>query len=168
MFPFGMYGGLRDLTHDRELAGRLGDMVIAWSNAENALVNVFHIITNVSWAMAAAGYYRIPSFEARTKTMRAMLCEWNTDVYNPGAIHRAVLKLNALSKFRNDLVHGNWAQAQGSGETVIFDYRELPDAAKRCRPVKAVDIKNHVEAVHLRTDQLLALVPFSGPPQVLS
>jgi hypothetical protein len=166
MFPFGFYSGLRDLNHDRELAATLGDMVIAWSNAENALVNVFYKITNVSWAMAAAGYYRIPSFEARTKTIRAMLCEWNTEVYDPGAIYRAVLKLNSLSKFRNDLVHGSWAQAYGSGETVIFDYRERPDAAKRYRPVKSADIKNHVEAVHRRTDQLSALMPFSGPPEV--
>jgi len=168
MFPFGMYGRLRDLPHDRELAGTLGDMVIAWSDAENALITIFHKIANIPWEMAVAGYYRIPTFDARTRVIRAMIREWKTDVYNPNAIDHEIENLNKLSRTRNGWVHGYWAQAHGSCETNIFDYRQEQHSAKRCLPIKAADVRNHVEAVHQRTDQLWALVPFSGPPQVPS
>lgn len=151
---FGTFGGLRDLKHDRELAAALGDMVIAWSNAEQALVQVFHKLTNTSHAMATAAYYRIPTFEARTKTIRAMLSEWETDQYDPAEIQRAILKLNGLARTRNNWVHSTWLWQNGSGGTYICDYREEKDDPKRMRPVKAADVANHVEAVQLRAQAI--------------
>lgn len=122
--PFGTFSGLRDLANDRGLAATLGDMLVAWSNAEQALVEVLRIMTGMSYPMVTSCYYRIPTFEARTKTIRAMLCEWQTDQYDPKAIHRAILKLTAISKTRNDWVHAVWLSQQWSGGTYLCDYRE--------------------------------------------
>ena len=54
---------LRDLSHDRDLATALGDMVVAWS-ADQALVQVMHVMLGVPWKMASSGYHQIPTFES--------------------------------------------------------------------------------------------------------
>jgi hypothetical protein len=73
-----MYFSIRDLTHDPKLALALGNMVVAWADAERALIRVFGRIAKIDYKLAVAAYYRIPTFESRVKVIRAMLDESKT------------------------------------------------------------------------------------------
>lgn len=66
------------LDYDSTLAVALGNMVVAWARAETILVFAFSAICGIKTDMATLGYYRIPSFEARVKVLRAMISEWQT------------------------------------------------------------------------------------------
>lgn len=154
----GTFSGIRDLSHDRELAASLGDMVVAWSRAERALIGLLHKVADIPWPMAAAAYYRIPTFESRCKTIVAMLAEWQTAEFDCEALQRTVFKMKSLAGARNGWVHGSWARAQGTNKTVIFDYREAAATGKRRRPVKSADVFGHIDAVNRRTDELIQLL----------
>jgi hypothetical protein len=144
-----------DELHDRELASSLGDMVVAWSAAEYALINVFGIVTSTPWAMASVGYYQIPTFESRTKVLRGMLGKWETDRWPTVAISTEIEGLNRLGKTRNHWIHAYWVKRLMLPEVFTFDMRAEP---REPIPVKAADIRNHVAAVHRRNRSLHDLI----------
>lgn len=150
LFLAGTFGGLRNLNHDPELAKALGDMVVVWSNAEQSLVNVLHRMSSLPYPMAVAAYYKIPTFEARVKVIRAMLCEWKTDKYDIKAIDRAVLKLNVLARTRNKYVHRTWLIRNLSSETYLCNYRTETEDPDRMELVNVSVVRNHVSAVERR------------------
>jgi hypothetical protein len=155
---FGTFGGLRDLKHDPELANALGNMVVIWSNAEQALMNLLHKMTGTPHPMATAAYYKIPTFEARVKALRAMICEWETEKFDRKAIDKTVLKLNYLSQTRNRFVHWTYLVQNGSGETFLCNYRKASGDPDRIIPINAANVRNHVEAVERRTVTLWTLL----------
>src|SRR5690242_5604305 len=104
------YDDLHNLDNDQALARALGNMVIAWANAETALVFAFSAVADITVNMAIMGYYRVPTFESRVKALRAMIEEWKSSKYDKVAIDHAIEKLSKLSKTRNDWVHGVWAE----------------------------------------------------------
>src|SRR5437868_11802363 len=140
---------LRNLEHYPELATALGNMVVAWAHAETSLLFTLARVTGASVHMAQAGYYRIPTFESRTKFILALMQEWHplAAEFNRGTIIKAVEKLSKLASARNGWVHGDWCVAADKSETVIFDHRADSQSAHRRRPVKAADVRNHNEAV---------------------
>lgn len=158
------YVDLDDIEHDHEIAMALGNMVVAWTHAETMLVMTLARITSMDRNRATIGYYRIPTFEARIKFLRAILIDWKDPEYDNAAIDRAIIKLSGLSRARNHWIHCVWSRHKQTGETVIFDFRS-PDGSKdRCRPVNAAAIKNHVDAVHRRTDDLIAAIRYATLP----
>jgi hypothetical protein len=152
-----MYHDIDNLHDDPKLAEALGNMMIAWANAETALVFALSLITGMDSNMALMGYYRIPTFEARTKVLRALIQEWNPKKHDKDAIFRAITKLNNLARARNDWVHGVWTINRRTKEIAIFDMRAPEDKGRR-KPVKAADVQNHVETVRKRTRELRALL----------
>ncbi len=147
-----------NLDHDQDLAVALGNLVIAWAKAETVMVGAFALVCGMSIDHAHFGYYRIPTFDARVKVIRALLAEWETKEHNPANIADAVANLSRLSKARNNWVHAVWSKDRVSNETVLFDFRAAAGKG-RMKPVKAPDITNHLYAVRLRTKELAKLLP---------
>jgi hypothetical protein len=151
------YTDLTDLDHDKDLANALGNMVIVWAYAETALSAVLARVTGININMAIMGYYRIPTFEARTKFLQALISEWTTAEYDKPAISKEVDRLMGNSAARNDWVHGVWCHDKAQSETVVFDYRRHEEKGRR-KPVKAADVRNHIEAVRKHAKELMRLV----------
>jgi hypothetical protein len=111
--------------------------------------------------MMQAGYYRIPTLEARVKLIRALISSWETTTFDKEAIDLEVSKLGKISGARNHWIHGDWCASRTTHEVVIFDHRAPRDGAGRRKPVKAADIENHIEAVQKRTHKLKGLIKFN-------
>jgi len=137
-------------------------MVVAWAHAEHILLSALSRISGVGLNMSLAGYYRIPTFEARVKFILALIPEWKTDKFDKDAITKAVEKLSHLSAARNQWVHGDWCANKAEMLTVIFNHRVSPDSSKRRKPVKAQDVMNHCEAVKTRAKALSKLIDFAS------
>jgi len=71
-----IYTLMHNLDHDKDVAIALGNMVVAWSYAETMMVDCIKKITRVSPQMAHTAYYRIPTFESRTKFILAIIYYW--------------------------------------------------------------------------------------------
>lgn len=153
------YHSLRNLKHDPELATALGNMVVAWAHAETVLLLTLARVTGASVHMAQAGYYRVPTFESRTKFILGLMAEWHPAAdFDREEILKAVEKLSKLASARNGWVHGDWCVAADKSHTVIFDHRTESGSPHRRRPVKAADIRNHNEAVLKRAAELDDLI----------
>jgi hypothetical protein len=150
------------LDHAPDLARELGDMVVAWANAETALSFAFAAVCKTNVNDVAGAYYRIPTFESRTKVIRAFLVHFTDPRFDASAISLVVTKLNGLAKSRNKWIHGVWATDPRRKETFVLSLRET-DPSKRRTPVKASDVHNHVEAVRARTQDLFRLLPGMVP-----
>ena len=144
--------GISDLDHDPPLATSLGEMLIVWAAAETVLMMTLSCVLDTDLNQIEPAYYRIPTFEARTKFIRALLLEWETEEYNKTAISEAVDKLASLSATRNGWVHSVWC-VKGK-QSVIIDFRAAVGSKDRLRPVKGADVKNHNDAVRRRTENL--------------
>jgi hypothetical protein len=154
------YFTLKDLNHDPDLARALGDMVIAWAYAETILIGVLACIMNSGLNIIQAGYYRIPTFEARIKFIRSLIPDWNTTKFDKAAIDNEVEKLSSISSKRNHWIHGDWCRERTSGTVVIFDHRSELTSPNRRKPVKAIDVKNHADTVRKRADALSTLINY--------
>jgi hypothetical protein len=151
---------LKTLEGDPELGYALGDMVVAWAYAETVLVGVLACITNCGLNIIQTGYYRIPTFEARVKFIRAMIPEWKTTTLDKMAIDHEVKKLSAIAGKRNHWIHGDWCYGRNSGMIVVFDHRADVTSPDRRKPVKAQDVKNHADTVRKRANTLAHLIKF--------
>lgn len=152
------YFTLTDLSHDTDLAQALGGMVVVWAHAETVLMAMMALITGMPLNMAQDGYYRIPTFEARTKFILALLPEWAPSSVDKDVIRVAIEKLSKLAATRNHWIHGDWCVADDKSETVIFDNRLRPDSPGRRKPVKAIDVRQHCVAVSKRAEELEDLI----------
>jgi hypothetical protein len=133
-------------------------MVVAWAYAEERMIFVLARVTSANVNLMQSGYYRIPTFEARIKFIRALIGDWKGDGFDKGAIDKEVEKLAGLASARNHWVHGDWCENRATGEVVLFDHRAVVSSAHRRKPVKAADVRNHIEAVLSRADTLFSLV----------
>ncbi|HVV33035.1 MAG TPA: hypothetical protein VHC73_07390 [Vitreimonas sp.] len=153
------YFNIDNLDHDPKLAQALGNMLVAWAFGEYTLVStlaaVFDIDTNMAWV----AYYRVPTFEARVKMIRAAITEWKpAPRYDKEAIDNAIEKLSKLSMTRNGWVHGDWCADGKRTATVIFDARKAAEADGRRKDMKVADVITHCGAVRLRANALLDLL----------
>lgn len=149
---------LWDLSHNPELARALGDMVVIWARAESGLAFVLAEVTGMDVNMAQHGYYRIPTFEARVKFILALIEEWGVPEPRRKAFTTAVSKLAGLADARNRWVHGIWCIERPANTTVTFHLRAAPQKGRRL-PVKVADVRNHVQAVRNRVEELRRLTP---------
>lgn len=159
------YRSIRGLAHDPQLAAALGDMIVAWAYAEAVLINALTRVLGSNLNTIQAAYYRIPTFESRTKFINALIDRWKPEgEFDKPAIARAVGKLTKLSSTRNHWVHGDWCGAVDGSEIVIFDHRAEPTSSQRRKPVKAADVENHANAVRERAKSLLLLIDHATLP----
>jgi hypothetical protein len=158
------YYTLTDLSHDHDLAAALGNMVVAWAYAEHILLQVISRVTGAGKNMSAAGYYRVPTFESRTRFILALLTEWKTSVYDKDAITTTVEKLEKIAAARNQWIHGDWCTNKGETITVIFNHRVPSGSPKRRKTVKTADVVNHSKAVNVRAKELAALIDYLSIP----
>lgn len=149
-----MYLALEDLSHDPELAQALGNMVVAWANAEITLFSTFSRVANIGLNMAMESYHRIPTFESRVKFTLALVDEWQTADFDKAAIGTTIEKLGKLAKTRNEWVHGDWCALRDKSKTVVFNHRRSPDDPRRTKSVKAHDVRDHCAAVNRRANDL--------------
>jgi hypothetical protein len=152
------YYSLEDLSHDPKLAEALGNMVVTWAYAENTLLQVISRVTGAGLNMALAGYYRIPTFESRTKFLLAIISEWDTSHYDKDAIILRIEKLGKLASTRNRWVHGDWCSDLQKASTIIFNHRADENSPDRRKPVKGADVTNHCQAVLKWTKELAQLI----------
>jgi hypothetical protein len=150
--------GLQDLSHDSKLAEALGNMVVAWAHAENILLQVISRVTGIGQNMAIAGYYRIPTFESRTKFILAIISRWETTRYDKDTITKTIEKLGSLAAARNQWIHGHWCTNYERTRTVIFNHRVPATSLNRRKPIKEADVLNHCEAVNKRASDLASLI----------
>jgi hypothetical protein len=155
--------GLRDLDHDPALAAALGNMVVAWAHAETVLLGTLARVSGSRLNMIQAGYYRIPTFEARVKFLQGLITEWNTEKFDKSVISAAIDKLSKLASTRNHWIHGDWCLIVHTKETVIYDQRAAL-GSPRCKPVKAADVASHCEAVIRRASDLNSLIDWDSLP----
>jgi len=158
------YYTLRSLDGDPNLATSLGNMVVAWAWAEEIVMSTFARVAGINLNLAMAGFARIPTFESRVKFVRALIGEWQTTKYDKDKIDHQIYKLGKLASARNHWVHGDWCKDDKTGEIVIFDHRADLASERRCRPVKAADVRNHIAAVKQHTADLFQLIDRSSIP----
>ena len=154
----GSFGNLSNLKHDPELAKALGNMVVVWSHAEQALVHLLGTIGNMPSAMACAAYYRIPTFESRVKVICGMLTEWKTDKHDREHIGKRIKGLNRLSATRNKYAHRTYLIRNLSSETYLCNYRTESGDPDRIEILKANDVQIHVAAVEETANKIWHLV----------
>src|SRR5262245_6640315 len=115
----GTFRNIDNIEHEPALAQALGNMLVAWAFAEYALVDTTRCVLGIDSNMAWVGYYRIPTFEARVKFIRALITEWDQPQDVKDKVDTAVEKLSKLSMTRNGWVHGDWCSNEDRSETVI-------------------------------------------------
>lgn len=154
------------LSHDLELAAALGNMIVAWANAECHVINVFAYAVNIHHNSATQIFARIPTFESKVKIARAALAEWEA----PGEYHQrrplidAELDgLSGLAATRNKWVHGLWCWDPKSNETVVFNFR-AQEGKGRTNPVTAHDVNDHIRAVLARVLKLAGHLKYPCEP----
>ncbi len=147
----------KDLKRDPEIATALGEMTIAWAYAENFLMVTFSFAAGMDANLAQTAYYRIPTFEARTKLVLAILPE--SKLPNKEQVSDAVTALAKLASTRNHWVHGVWCREKRTKNYVIFNYRQPIESKTRLKPVKTHDIRHHTATVLDRAGALRALLP---------
>lgn len=154
---------IRSLGDDnRDLAEALGNMVIAWASAESVLIQVFSEVAAMDIDMAHIAYYRIPTFEARTKVLAAIIPEWyGVPSGHKDGLLEALEKLRGLSKARNDWIHGLWTIGKPGSGIYVLDFRAHRDSPGRRKPVKAADVENHNEAVLTRANDVVHVLDAS-------
>ncbi len=141
-----------------EVAAALGDMVVAWANAETSMVFALAAIMGCTANMSMMGYYRIPTLEARVKFLLGLIEEWQTDKFNKEEIARTIKSISGISGTRNNWVHGIWSENRATKEIVVFNLRAR-EGNGRMKPVKAHDINDHAKTLRGHAEKLKSLLP---------
>jgi hypothetical protein len=152
---FSPLAGLDDYP---KVAAALGEMVVAWSRAERALVAIVMTVSGLSWEMANAALVSLPTYDARSKMICGMLKQWKTETHSPSAMLFEMKKLDALAETRERWLHSLWVQQHGKEKRIFaIDNRRGIANSERAKAVKAQDIRNHIEALNGRAEKLYAL-----------
>lgn len=156
---FALFLTLDKLRGNDDIAMALGNMIVAWSHAEEALVLAMSVVGRIDIDQAAHGFYRIPTFESRVKFILAMIPWWNDATFDKAALTKAIDALSKLASTRNGWVHNTWVAdvSVGGGEIYIINQR-APRGSSFYKPVKVHDICFHSETVIKRTEELFELL----------
>jgi hypothetical protein len=152
------YFRIQNLDEEPELAAALGNMVIAWSYAEQALMNVMGRVTGLPLNTVLGAYYRIPTINSRMQFLLVLLEQWKMPKFDPTAIEREIIGLAKLSATRNHWIHNEWCRGGPSKEIVQFDQRAKVDSPHRRKVIKATDVSNHNDAVLKRCRKIDQLI----------
>jgi hypothetical protein len=152
------YFRIESLESNPELAKALGNMVIAWSYAEQALMNVMGRITELPMNTVLNAYYRIPTVNSRMQFLLALLQKWEKPGFDPSAISNEIEGLGKLAATRNHWIHNEWCQGRSSKEIVQFDQRAKIGSLQRTKVIRASDVSNHNSAVLQRCQKINQLI----------
>lgn len=152
------------LVHDREMAEALGHMMIAWSRTEAILQILLREILQCQEYVSMAIFYRLPTFEAKTKIMQSLLTTWKPRDCDAAAIGKIIEKLSSMSLTRNSWVHGTWLIDELRTQTLVAAFRK---GVERKR-AKANDIIQHRNGVTALADSILDELYKNKAPKPLS
>jgi hypothetical protein len=135
-----------------KLAAAIGDVILAWTEAENAQVGLFAAMLNIPHAKASRLYQKLPNYRSRTQALCALV-----DLDSGFAeLKTFVLKLSGLSKKRNNFIHGLYIEQWGGGDLRLVDLDEPSESPKRSGPTKPNDIHQHAQAVRKCVEEFRA------------
>lgn len=152
-----LFDDIDNLDSNPDIAAALGNMVVSWAFAESALSHTLSVVTGLEINRAMLAYYRIPTYESRTKFILNLAESWGAESFDKDAIAKCINGLSRLSKSRNKWIHGTWGKGQTTKLIVTFHLREQEPANIR-QQVKAVDISNHNRAVRAKSHELFHLI----------
>ncbi len=147
------YLTISELSKHPDISSALADMIIIWSAVENALVALTHKLLGTTAQKSTIAFYSHTSLHGRINMIKRLVREFVSDKTVKDNLLTSLTKITNLATTRNSYVHGKWA-SDYKGTVVVFDLRKLPNSTKRKKTVKAVDIRNHIRAVHRRLDCL--------------
>ncbi|MBE5073672.1 hypothetical protein IM511_05075 [Erythrobacteraceae bacterium E2-1 Yellow Sea] len=134
-----------------ELARALGDMILAWTNAEERQAFAFAAMLDLNPDTAIVLYQKFSNFRSRTQSLYSLI-DLHPD-YEP--CRKPIEKISGLSMTRNRYVHCTYLQDEDNPQDIrSVDYSQIENTPKRSLPVKAADIKNHAKAVLIKADEL--------------
>jgi hypothetical protein len=135
------------------LATALGDMILAWTQAEEEQTRAMAAMLDIDINDALRFYQNFPNFRSRTQMLYTLL-----DIYPAyETIRKEVAGLGKPSKTRNRYIHGGYIQSPlDHSQIVSINYAEPDEGDSRAKPVKAEDVTGHAEAVRLRANNLRA------------
>lgn len=138
-------------TDNEALARAIGDVILAWSNAEYAQVGMMAAILGLSHNRASTLYYQYSNFRSRTKALRAIM----EDAPEFLPLKPYVEKFSALSHTRNQIVHGVYIQEIGSSKIYRARMDEPRQSSRRSIVTKPNDIQQHADAVRAECRRLI-------------
>jgi hypothetical protein len=152
------------LRGHEDIAAALGNMIVAWSGAEQTLVHAMANVSGMDINQANKGFYRIPTFESRVKFILGIIPGWRADDNQKQELTKAIEALSGLAAARNSWVHNSWVEdiAVGGGGVFVINERAAPGKPWH-KEVKAHDINHHTETVIKRTNELRALLTWPEP-----
>jgi hypothetical protein len=151
------FEALSDLRHDRDLAGAIGDVIIAWSYAEGSLLEAGHAATGMPISTVSDMLAAVPTFESKVKVISTLVRRHVVEHSQRDSLLKAIEELQKLSGTRNGWVHGRWAASIDKTSTVIFDVRKEVGSPERRRPIKQADVDGHYDAVIERAAEIMRL-----------
>jgi hypothetical protein len=154
-----IYHDIDDLDAYPEISQALANMVVAWSNAETMLSMTFAKINSIPLNQATMGFYRIPTFEAKTKVLLALAEDWECGTLDKALICQIIDRISAQAAARNKWIHGIWSRDATNGQIVVFQLRR-PVGSGRFEFVRAQDIKSHTAALRENTTALGQAIKF--------
>ncbi|WP_432200966.1 hypothetical protein ACRAQ7_01540 [Erythrobacter sp. W53] len=157
--PASMYQRLDNAQASPKLAAALGDMLLAWTAAEQAQIEAMAAMLNVAHNNCMRIYQKLPNFRSRTQMLK-LLIEQNPE-FEP--ILTEVEAISKLSKTRNRYVHGGFIESKDEIRSV--DYEKSSGHERRSVSTKPSDITNHANAVRTRAENLTGVLKSLGAYQ---
>ena len=138
-----IYRSIWSASDDKELATAIGDVILAWTQAEYDLVAMLAAMLDIPFNRASQLYHKIPNFRGRTQALYALMaCTDGFEQFRP-----FIAKLSKLSKTRNEIVHGAFIRAYEGKEIRRIRLDEPSQSDNRSVPTKAHDIFQHADTV---------------------
>lgn len=138
-----IYRPIQSAEDHPSLATAIGDVILAWTEAESIQVAMLAAMLNVPHHKGSQLYHQIPNFRARTKTLYAMA----TVTEGFDELTPFIARFSRLSKTRNEIVHGAFIQEWGGTELRRVRLDEPIGSKNRSIITKPNDIKQHADAV---------------------
>ena len=138
-----IYHPIWSATDDQELATAIGDVILAWTQAEYDLVAMLAAMLDIPFNRASQLYHKIPNFRGRVQALYALMA--CTDGFEQ--LRPFIAKLSSLSKTRNAIVHGAFIRAHDGSEIRRVRLDEPTQNDNRSVVTKAHDIHQHADTV---------------------
>lgn len=133
-----------------ELASAIGDVILAWTQAEWELVGMMAAMLGVSHTKASSLYHQISNFHGRTQALYALVeTSEGFDGLKP-----FIAKFSKLSKRRNEIVHGLYISEFGTDKLYRAKMDESHDHPRRSVQTKPNDIAQHAQRVREECERL--------------
>ena len=138
-----IYRPIWSASDNQDLATAIGDVILAWTQAEYDLVAMLAAMLDIPMNRASQLYHKIPNFRGRVQVLYTLMA--CTDVFEQ--FRPFISKLSSLSKTRNAIVHGAFIRAVEGLEIRRVRLDEPSESDNRSAVTKAHDIRQHADTV---------------------